>query len=121
MKLINNVVTKILFLSFLSVSLLAVSTINTFATEKSRAAKSGGVTLRQARAIALKKVPGRILSGELETEKGIRVYSFDIRDRKGKTIEVWVSAKSGRIVHKSTESAADERNERREEKNEGKH
>ena len=64
---------------------------------------------------------GTIKSEELETEKGMQVYSFDIQTKKGKIKEVWVNQKTGKIVHKSTESAKDEKKESREEKNENKH
>lgn len=145
MKLINNYATKIAFLSFMFVSLIAASSANTFATVREgnktakkaaakpttkattavhtktakelRTAKRNEVTLEQARATALKKVPGTIKSEELETEKGMRVYSFDIQNKKGKTIELWVSQKTGKIVRRATESAAAERKERQKEKN----
>jgi uncharacterized membrane protein YkoI len=74
------------------------------------------VSLKQARAIALKKVPGTIRSEELETENGMQVYSFDIQTKRGKIKEVWVNRNTGKLVHTSTESAAAERNERRHEK-----
>lgn len=62
------------------------------------------ITLTEARAIALKAVPGTIASEELEKEKGgsgLR-YSFDIRN--GSVMhEVGVDAKTGAILESSVE------------------
>lgn len=76
------------------------------------APRKRSVTLKQARATALRKYPGKVESEEMEVEKGIRVYSFDIRNRKGSVTEVWVSVKTGKIIHTSIENAAAERKER---------
>ena len=70
------------------------------------------MTLKQARSIALKKASGKVEGEELETEKGMRVYSFDIRNKKGTITEIWVNAKTGKIVHKSTENAKAEAKEK---------
>jgi uncharacterized membrane protein YkoI len=62
------------------------------------------VSLDQARAIALKAVPGKITDQELEKEKGgsgLR-YSFDIKT-SGATREVGVDAKSGAVLENSVE------------------
>ncbi len=127
MKSINNYVGRIAFLSFMLVSLFAVSSVFTFANTRdtktaaktstkaaksSRAAKRSEVTLAKARATALKRAPGKVESEELETEKGMRVYSFDIRNKKGTITEIWVSAKTGKIVHRSTENAKAEAKEK---------
>ncbi len=127
MKFINNYVGRIAFLSFMFVSLFAVSSVITLANTRdtksaaktltkgaksSRAAKRNDVTLEQARSIALKKASGKIEGEELETEKGMRVYSFDIRNKKGTITEIWVNAKTGKIVHKSTENAKAEAKEK---------
>jgi uncharacterized membrane protein YkoI len=62
------------------------------------------VSLDQARAIALKAVPGEITDQELEKEdggSGLR-YSFDIK--KGtKTYEVGVDAETGAVVENQPE------------------
>ena len=129
MKLINNYVAKIAIFSFMFVSLIVVSSANAFAkvgetkprakaavatmsAKTSRAAKRNDVTLKQARSIALKKASGKVEGEELETEKGMRVYSFDIRNKKGTITEIWVNAKTGKIVHKSTENAKAEAKEK---------
>ena len=64
------------------------------------------VKLADARAIALKTVPGTIVDQELEKEKGgsgLR-YSFDIRVGSV-THEVGVDAKDGRVLENSIEGA----------------
>ena len=75
------------------------------------------VTLEQARAIALKARPGRIVDQELEKEgggSGLR-YSFDVVSH-GKTIEVGVDAVSGTVLENGSESPAKEAREAVQEK-----
>lgn len=66
--------------------------------------KDAHITLKQARAIALKAYPGKIVVEELEKEEGgggLR-YSFDIK--KGSvTHEVGVDAKNGVVLENSVE------------------
>jgi uncharacterized membrane protein YkoI len=72
-------------------------------------AREARVTLADARAIALKARPGRITDQELERERGgsgLR-YSFDVKSR-GRTYEVGVDAKSGKVLENGGESAAAE-------------
>ena len=67
-------------------------------------AKYAKVTLAEARAIALKAFPGKIIDEELEREKGgseLR-YSFDIKNG-GVTHEVGVDAKTGKLLENSVE------------------
>lgn len=62
------------------------------------------VSLREARAIALKAHPGKITDQELEKEKGgsgLR-YSFDIK-RGSVTQEVGVDARTGRVLENKKE------------------
>ena len=64
------------------------------------------LSIEEARSIALKLVPGKIMKEELERERGgsgLR-YSFDIQQGK-KWREVGVDAKTGRILENSAESA----------------
>jgi uncharacterized membrane protein YkoI len=64
------------------------------------------MTLAQARQIALKAYPGKIISEELEKESGgsgLR-YSFDISNQKAKH-EVGVDAKTGALLENSVEGA----------------
>jgi uncharacterized membrane protein YkoI len=70
------------------------------------------ITLAQARAIALKARPGKIADEELEKEgggSGLR-YSFDVLSH-GKTVEVGVDAKTGKVLENGSESAAKEAKE----------
>jgi hypothetical protein len=67
------------------------------------------VSLAQAQAIALKARPGSITDQELEKEgggSGLR-YSFDITSA-GKTYEVGVDAKTGKVLENGHESAGSE-------------
>jgi uncharacterized membrane protein YkoI len=60
------------------------------------------LSIAQARAIALKLAPGKIIDAEYEKEGGGWRYSFDIR--QGKRIhEIGVNANSGRIVENAFE------------------
>jgi uncharacterized membrane protein YkoI len=66
------------------------------------------ITMAQARAIALKTMPGRIAKEELEQEKGgsgVR-YSFDIV-ANGVTHEIGVDAKDGKILENSIDNGDD--------------
>ncbi len=69
-----------------------------------RLAHEAKVTLLQAKAIALRTVPGKIVSQELERERGgsgLR-YTFDIKAGL-QTREVGVDAKSGRVLENVVE------------------
>jgi uncharacterized membrane protein YkoI len=62
------------------------------------------VTLAQARSTALAARPGQITDQELENERGgtgLR-YSFDIKS-KGKTFEVGVDARTGKVLENDGE------------------
>jgi uncharacterized membrane protein YkoI len=76
----------------------------------------------RAEAIALERVPGgKVKSSELEREKGIRVYSFDIEvPGKPGVEEVQVNARNGSVVSVTHESAAKEKAEARRERREAK-
>ena len=67
-------------------------------------AKDAKVTITEARIIALKAHPGKIVDEELENERGgsgLR-YSFDIK--KGRvTQEVGVDAKTGKVLENKQE------------------
>lgn len=61
------------------------------------------LSMAQARAIALKRAPGRVKDAEYEFEKGGWRYSFDIM--QGKRIhEVGVNAMTGAIVEDGFEA-----------------
>ena len=76
--------------------------------------KDAIISIKDARATALKKVPGEIQEEELEKENGKLVYSFDIRATGQKDItEVQVSAIDGSIVSVEKENAASEAKEKK--------
>jgi hypothetical protein len=67
-------------------------------------AKDAKISIKQARAIALKAHPGEITDEELEKERGgsgLR-YSFDIK-RRGVTQELGVDARTGRVLENKKE------------------
>lgn len=71
------------------------------------------ITMEQARAIALKKAPGKVKSEELETEHGKLIYSFDIATSEKAITEVNVNAIDGKIVAVQKEDAAKEAAEKK--------
>ena len=67
-------------------------------------AKDAKISIKQARAIALKAHPGEITDQELEKERGgsgLR-YSFDIK-RGAITQEVGIDARTGRVLENKKE------------------
>lgn len=78
---------------------------------------SARVTIEDARARAVREVPGSVLAEELEREGGRLVYSFEIRPN-GNGVnankEVTIDANSGSVV--SIESADDEGDDHEEER-----
>lgn len=87
---------------------LALATLTASATSAGELAKMAKVSVVQARQIALKAYPGKIVKEELEQEKGgsgLR-YSFDINDGKT-THEVGVDAKTGGVLENSVEGDND--------------
>jgi uncharacterized membrane protein YkoI len=78
------------------------------ATPRSDFASMAKVSMPQARQLALKAYPGKIVKEELEKEKGgsgLR-YSFDINDGKV-THEVGIDAKTGSVLENSVEGDND--------------
>jgi hypothetical protein len=72
------------------------------------------IPVEQARATAVKRVPGEIQEEELEKENGKLVYSFDIKATGQKDItEVQVDAVNGSIVSVEKEDAAHEATEKK--------
>lgn len=93
--------------STLSLSLLLTG--SAMATEAASAATLGAqarISMKQARQIALKSWPGKVVKQELEQEaggSGLR-YSFDIQSGNV-THEVGVDAKTGKVLENSVEGA----------------
>lgn len=80
-------------------------------------AGQASIDLAHARSLALKARPGRIADEELEKEpggSGLR-YSFDIVSH-GKTVEVGIDAKTGKVLENGAESPAKEAKEEASEK-----
>lgn len=116
----NRVIVKFACWSFILIGFFAVSAAKICAQETeekpdTKLAKQAKVTMAAARATALRRAPGKVEDAELEKEKGKLVYSFDIRSKNGSIMEVWVDAKTGKVVHVSKENAADEAKEKAEE------
>jgi len=88
----------------------------TFAATQAELQKEAKISMKKARSIALKKVPGgKIASSELEKENGKLIYSFDIKTPKGGVTEVNVNAINGDVVDVHNESAAKEAAEKKQE------
>lgn len=86
------------------VALCVASATGAIAYTGQNLAKAAKINLNHARNIALKAHPGKITDQELEREgggSGLR-YSFDIR-AKGKTFEVGVDARTGRVLENAAE------------------
>ena len=80
------------------------SAVNAIAYTGRQLAKEAKISMVEAREIALKAHPGKIIDEELEREKGgsgLR-YSFDIRRGKS-TQEVGVDAKTGKVLENAPE------------------
>jgi uncharacterized membrane protein YkoI len=88
-----------LFLSAVAGLLLLTAASAAMAYTGRELAKDAQISIKQARAIALKADPDEITDQELEKERGgggLR-YSFDIK-RRQVTQEVGVDAKTGRVL-----------------------
>ena len=75
---------------------------------QAKLAKEAKISIEQARATALARVAGTITEEEIEIEKGVIVYSIEIRDANGKTQDVEVDAKTGEIVRVEEEDDDDD-------------
>ena len=75
--------------------------------------KEAKMTMADARAMALKDVPGaKIQAGEIEREGGKLIYSFDMKTPgKSGIDEVNIDAMTGTLVAKQHETPKDERAE----------
>ena len=116
----NRRIAAIFAAALFALGLSAQASAQTTAPKKSKipaALKSQAkVSIEDARAAALKKVPGVIKEEELEKENGKLVYSFDIQATGQKDItEVQVSAIDGSIVSVEKEDAASEAKEKKQE------
>ena len=64
------------------------------------------VSMAQAKAMALKLAPGKIISSEYEKEGGGWRYSFDIQQR-GHVQEIGIDGQNGRVVENKSEGKVD--------------
>lgn len=60
--------------------------------------KIAKVKMDEAVKVAIEKVPGEVLSANLEKEDGVLVYEVEIFDKSGVRHEVLVDAESGKIA-----------------------
>lgn len=56
------------------------------------------IPLPQAGAIALERVPGKLLDGEIETNDGIRTWQIDIQAKDGHRVRMWLNAHTGAFL-----------------------
>ncbi|MEK5037705.1 PepSY domain-containing protein [Sporosarcina sp. FSL K6-3457] len=56
------------------------------------------ITIDQAMAIALQRVPGQVVKAELDYDDGVLVYEIDIRTAEGHKYEVKIDANTGAIL-----------------------
>ena len=64
------------------------------------------IAMAQARAMALKLAPGRIISSEYEKEGGIWRYSFDIQQKRN-VQEIGIDGRTGKVVENKSEGPKD--------------
>ena len=64
------------------------------------------VSMVQAKAMALKLAPGKLISSEYEKEGGIWRYSFDIQQR-GHVQEIGIDGQNGKVVENKSEGKVD--------------
>ena len=87
--------------------MIALAAGSAYAFQGQELAPQAKVSLKEARAIALRTLPGgTIVDQELEKEKGgtgLR-YSFDVKV-KGKVHEVGIDAKTGKVLENNVEGA----------------
>jgi Peptidase propeptide and YPEB domain len=74
-------------------------------------AKEAKITMKEARATALKEVPGKIKEAELEREDGKLIYSFDISTKEG-IKEVQIDALTGTVLKVEIETKEQEAKEK---------
>lgn len=71
--------------------------------EQQQLAKSAKITADESNAIALKEVPGKVTNTELQDENGTVVYGVEITDDQGKSHDVKVDAKTGKVLNVGTD------------------
>ena len=70
------------------------------------AAPTPRISMAQARAMALRLAPGKLISSEYEKEGGIWRYSFDIQQRDH-VQEIGIDGRTGKVVENKSEGKVD--------------
>ena len=65
-------------------------------------------SIKDAKSIALQRVPGKITDAELEKEKGRLQYAFEIIGEDGKSYDVEIDAITGEIIQAELEDDDDD-------------
>ena len=101
---------------------LAAAPASAESNSKGKSATHAKITMKEARALALAKVPkGKVEAEELEREHGRLLYSFDIRvPGKSGIQEVQIDAMNGKVLSVEHENPKAERKEAEKEKHEAK-
>jgi uncharacterized membrane protein YkoI len=114
MKVDMKWITRLTLLSLVFVGAMGVSSVTASAQAKPEKKKAtstrkakNNVSLETARKTALRHVSGTVESEKLETRNGKPVYAFEIKNAKGNTDEVWINARTGRMIRKSKGAAAE--------------
>lgn len=68
------------------------------------------ISKKDAKRIALERVPGKVTDAELEKENGRLQYSIDVRGADGKTYDVEIDAITGEILQAEVEDDDDDDN-----------
>ena len=66
------------------------------------------ISIKDAKVIALGRVPGKIMDAELEKERGRLQYAFDILGDDGKTYDVEIDAITGEVLQAEPEDDDDD-------------
>lgn len=90
----------------LTTGLAATAMIAASAAVAATTAPKPRISMANARAMALKLAPGKIISSEYEKEGGIWRYSFDIQQR-GHVQEIGIDGRTGKIVENKSEGKTD--------------
>ncbi|MBO3142739.1 PepSY domain-containing protein [Dermatophilus congolensis] len=78
------------------------------AAEQAQLQKLAKISLDQARKIAVKAVPGKVVKAELDEEDGWVVYKVEVRSSQGVETDVIVDAGNGRILAQETDTPDDD-------------
>ncbi|CAM3823861.1 MULTISPECIES: PepSY domain-containing protein [Mesobacillus] len=83
--------------------------------EQQQLEKKAKITAEESTTIALKEVKGQVTDTELEDEDGTVVYGVEITDDQGKTHDVKVDAKTGKVLKVDVDDENDSESDSEEE------